>query len=262
MPDFIQDFFGGFQQGQAIKQERDKQAMKKLAAMWLKKPEMLPKGVNVKWTEKNGLSIDMGNDTAKDIKPSDYQTMAIQGSAGMRPYSAMPAVMQGQITQPKPAPGQTTGSYVPGFSPNQEKFPIGITKEDIAATYGTTPQQAQAKIYGKEGVSGREKPNVRTIGGELYSYVPERNDWTKVISRKKEYIMKSPPDKVKGFFGSSLEDVQKKLDEGKDLNGKEKTLLVMQNVKTKSDLEDLIENREQYINEGVDVNYVLEYYNK
>ena len=67
--------------------------------------------------------------------------------------------------------------------------------------------------------------------------------------KKQDYLFKLPPKEKKGKFMGIF---------GKEQS--EGTFKVLQGVKTKQDLEELIENREAYEAEGVDVGEILEYF--
>lgn len=105
---------------------------------------------------------------------------------------------------------------------------------------------------------------------------------------KRDYLLKIPPKeleaKKKGFwsqFGdamlrnitgglagditeasrtATIEEVKRKYKAGEDLSADEATLLVINSIKTKQDIEELLENREQYEGKGVDVERILEFF--
>lgn len=106
---------------------------------------------------------------------------------------------------------------------------------------------------------------------------------------KKDYLLKIPPKEIetksKGFwprFGDAMirnltggvagapvteatrtgtiEEVKRKYKAGEALSPEEATLLTMNNIKTKQDIEELLENREQYESQGVDVERILEFF--
>jgi hypothetical protein len=82
--------------------------------------------------------------------------------------------------------------------------------------------------------------------------------------KKKEYLFTIPPgemDKPGWFTGkATVEKAREKARKGERLDSAEATLLVMQNIKTKEDLEELIEKSEEYARQGVDVQKIIDYY--
>ena len=95
---------------------------------------------------------------------------------------------------------------------------------------------------------------------------------------KRDYLLRIPPKTVEekkktnwarwfGYMGAeepevatTITEAKRKYAAGEEMSSEEATLLVINNVKTKQDLEEILENRERYEEENVDVQKILDFF--